>query len=94
VHTLGRYYCSLVRLLDLHPPLLLPTHLLPRSIVRVTAELVQQGALAAATVAAMQRDAAMLLEWMPRQLEGRQYPMASVGTAIVLAAEMNTVSWR
>ncbi|EFN58516.1 hypothetical protein CHLNCDRAFT_140579 [Chlorella variabilis] len=92
VHTLGHYYCALCRLLDLQPPLLLPADLLPRSVDRVTAEAVARGALAAGTVAAVQRDAGMLLDWMHRQLNQRQFPLGCVGAALVLAAEMNTVS--
>lgn len=91
VHTLGHYYCALCRLLDLQPPLLLPADLLPRSVDRVTAEAVARGALAAGTVAAVQRDAGMLLDWMHRQLNQRQFPLGCVGAALVLAAEMNTV---
>lgn len=53
----------------------------------------RQGTLSAAAAGAVQRDAATLLGWMARQLERRPYPMAAVGAAIVLAAEMNTVSW-
>lgn len=61
---LGRHYTALCRLLALQPPLLLAADLLPRSCDRVTAELVQQGALAAELAATLRRDAAMLVDWM------------------------------
>lgn len=48
----------------LQPPLLLAADLLPRSCDRVTAELVQQGALSSDVAAALRRDAAMLVDWM------------------------------
>ncbi|PSC71655.1 molecular chaperone [Micractinium conductrix] len=92
VHTLGRHYLGLVRLLELQPPLLLPADLLPRAVDRVTQQAAASGALSSAHVAALRRDAATLLGWMSRQLERRQLPLASVGAALVLAGEMSAVA--
>ncbi|PRW56236.1 Transcription factor IIIB 90 kDa subunit [Chlorella sorokiniana] len=89
---LGRHYTALCRLLALQPPLLLAADLLPRSCDRVTSELVQQGKLSAEVAATLRKDAVMLVDWMQAQLERKQYPLATVGAAIVLAAEMNTVT--
>ncbi|KAL4452421.1 hypothetical protein ABPG75_008083 [Micractinium tetrahymenae] len=92
--TLGRHYVTLCRLLGLQPPLLLAPHLLPRCLDRVTAQAVRGGVLTAAQVAALQRDASAMLDWMSTQMQRQAYPLAAVGTALVLAAEMNTISLR
>lgn len=91
VHTLGSHYQALCRLLGLQPPLLMAGALLPRAVDRVAAEAAAAGALGGATPAALQRDAEALLGWMDQQVERGQHPMAGVGAALVLAAEMNTV---
>lgn len=88
---LGRHYTALCQKLHLQPPLLLAADLLPRAVERATAEAVRSGALGGSAAAALRRDAAMLVDWMQRQLERRQYPMAAAGAAVVLAAEMNAV---
>lgn len=89
--TLGRHYVALCRLLGLAPPLLLAPHLLPRCVERVAAQAVQGGVLTAAQVAALRRDAGAMLGWMSAQMARQAYPLAAVGAALVLAAEMNTV---
>lgn len=90
-YTLGRHYVMLCRLLDLQPPLLLAPQLLPRCLDRVAAPAVRDGVLTAAQVTALRRDASALLGWMSSQMARQAYPLAAVGAALVLAAEMNTV---
>ncbi len=81
----------LCRLLGLQPPLLLAPHLLPRCLDRVAAQAVRGGVLKAPQVAALRRDAEAMLGWMSAQMARQAHPLAAVGVALVLAAEMNTV---
>lgn len=89
VYTLGSCYRYAVAMLGVRPPRVRPQVLLPRCLHKV---LLGKTTPSKSTVS-VREDGLTVLDWMDRHDIGTSYPLSAVAAAIILALDMNSVSF-